>query len=85
MTGYDKKMVQISHNSGSPVSFTIEICVILNLIAVSDEFGIWNRYKTITVQPGEKKEFHFPEGFSAHWVRLVADRDCNASADFTYS
>jgi len=85
MTGYDKKKVQISHNSNGPVEFSIEICVIMNLIAVSDEFGIWNRYETLTVEPGEQKEFNFPDGFSAHWVRLVADKDCNASAIFTYS
>ncbi|MFW5835446.1 MAG: hypothetical protein ACOCU3_00680 [bacterium] len=85
MTGYDKKKVQISHNSSNPVEFSIEICVIMNIIAVSDEFGIWNPYKTITVQPGEQKEFHFPEGFSAHWVRLKANQDCNASAIFTYT
>ena len=85
MTGYDKKMVQLSHNSNNPVNFRIEICVILNLIAVSDKFGIWNSYKTVVVQPGEQKDFYFPDGFSAHWVRLVADRDCIASAVFTYS
>lgn len=77
--------MQISHNSSNPVEFTIEICVIMNLIAVSDEFGIWNPYKTFTIEPGEQKEFYFPEGFSAHWVRLVANKECNASAVFTYS
>lgn len=85
MTGYDRKEVQISHNAPVSVSFTYEICVILNLIAVSDEFSIWNTYETITVAPGERKVFNFPEGFSAHWVRLVADKDCSASAIFTYS
>jgi hypothetical protein len=55
----------------------------MNLIAVSDEFGIWNSYKKINVKPGEETEFSFPEGFSAHWVRLVTDKDCNASAIFT--
>ncbi len=85
MTGYDEKKLELTHNSNEPVQFTIEVNVIMNLIAVSDEFGIWNRYESIIVQPGEKKEFQFPDGFSAHWVRLVTDKDCNASASFIYS
>ena len=84
MTGYDKKKLHLSHRSSTPVEFSVDICVIMNLIAVSDEFGIWNTYKKLTVQPGEELEFSFPDGFSAHWVRLTADRDCNATAIFTY-
>ena len=57
----------------------------MNLIAVSNEFGVWNNYEKIRVKPGEEAEFSFPEGFSAHWVRLVADKDCAALAIFTYS
>lgn len=85
MTGYDQKKLELSHNKNEPVEFTIEVNVIMNLIAMSDEFGIWNRYKTIEVQPGETKEFRFPDGFSAHWARLVSDKECNASATFIYS
>jgi hypothetical protein len=84
MTGYDKKKLHLSHRSQTPVDFSIEVCVIMNLIAVSDEFGIWNTYKKLTVQPGEILEFNFPDGFSAHWVRLVINQKCNASAIFTY-
>jgi hypothetical protein len=85
MTGYDKKKLHLSHRSSTPVEFSIDICVIMNLIAVSDEFGIWNTYRKLTVKPGEELEFNFPDGFSAHWVRLTADRDCNATAIFIYS
>ena len=85
MTGYDKKKLHLSHREQVPVEFTVDVCVIMNLIAVSDEFGIWNSYRKLVVQPGEELEFDFPEGFSAHWVRLTADRDCNASAIFIYS
>ncbi|MFH5884511.1 hypothetical protein ACG2F4_09380 [Halalkalibaculum sp. DA3122] len=85
MTGYDKKSLELSHNADSPIVFTIELNVTRNFIAVSDQFGRWSSYENITVQPGDKRTFHFPEGFSAHWVRLVADKDCNASAIFTYT
>lgn len=85
MTGYDNKKLQLSHDADSPITFAIELKVIMNVIAVSDEFGDWNHYKSVTVQPGEEKEFLFPDGFSAHWVRLVANKDCRATAIFTYT
>lgn len=85
MMGYDEKKLQLSHNSSQSIRFTIEVNVIMNLIAMSDEFGIWNSYRTIEVQPGQVKEFRFPDGFSAHWVRLVTEKDCNATATFIYS
>jgi hypothetical protein len=85
MTGYDKKKLELFHDNNEPVNFTIEINGTINLIAMSDEFGIWNSYRTIEVQPGQVKEFRFPDGFSAHWVRLVADKDCNATATFIYT
>jgi hypothetical protein len=27
----------------------------------------------------------FPEGFSAHWVRIVPDTDCTATAQLFYT
>lgn len=85
MTGYDQKKLELSHDTGKPVEFTIEIKFTINLIAMSDQFGAWSSYKTIVVQPGETKEFQFPDGFSAHWVRLVTNTDCKATAIFTYT
>jgi len=29
-------------------------------------------------------EHSFPEGFSAHWVRAIADHNCRATAMFHY-
>jgi len=36
------------------------------------------------VPPGETARHEFPEGYSAHWVRLIADRPCTATATFAY-
>jgi len=40
---------------------------------------------TLTVEPGGYACHTLPAGFSAHWVRLVADRDCTATAQWHYT
>jgi hypothetical protein len=73
MTGYDKKKVTLS--SDKDVTITLEVDVDLN--------G-WHTYKTIQVTAGKKVEHIFPEGFSAHWIRASADKDCRSTVWFTY-
>jgi hypothetical protein len=47
--------------------------------------GSWHRYGTIHV-PAEGYEKHiFPDGFSAHWVRLIPQSDCQATATFFFT
>jgi hypothetical protein len=76
MTGYDEKILALGHDAAGPVIFTVEVDVIRD--------GSWLPYGKFTVQPGEKLTHRFPDGYSAHWVRLVADADCTATATFTY-
>ncbi len=71
MTGYDKKKMILSHNLDKPVIFTIE---------VDFDFNGFVKYKTIEVKPGENVEHLFPDGYSAHWLRVSVDQDCNATA-----
>ena len=75
MTGYDKKSVEFSHDSGDPVEFTVE---------VDFDHRHWVPLTTLTVQPRQPLTYKFSEGFSAHWVRLRAGKPCTASAIFTY-
>ncbi len=75
MTGFDGKCVHISHDAGREVTFHIEVDFMGH--------GKFERYASIS---GERYAQHvFPAGFSAHWVRLVADADCRASAQFHYT
>jgi hypothetical protein len=37
------------------------------------------------VQPGEVLKHVFPEGYSAHWVRVTSDAATSATAWFTYA
>lgn len=73
MTGYDKK--KISLTADKDVTITLEVDV--------DHNG-WHTYKKIKVPAGKTVEHVFPEGFSAHWVRAVADKDCVATVWFIY-
>lgn len=77
MTGFDKKTLHLTHQSKKPVSFTVEVDFLGN--------GSWVTYKTIKVAAGKYKPHVFKDGFSAHWVRITADRNCTATAYFTYT
>lgn len=76
MAGYDQKQLVLSHDASREVSIRIEVDL------AGD--GIWLRYATFPVAPGKKLTHAFPAGYSAHWIRLTADRDCKATATLTY-
>lgn len=73
---YDRKSLEIFHESDQPVSFKIEVEPIGH--------GPWMLYKEVSVQPGEKFQHKFPADFQARWIRFVADKDCVATAYLEY-
>lgn len=73
MTGYNKKKVSLS--SDKDVKITLEVDF--------DLLG-FHTYKTFRVPAGKTINYEFPKGFSAHWVRAIADKDCAATVWFTY-
>ena len=76
MTGYDQKRVELWHDAESAVEVTIQVQF--------DYHSGWQDYATLSVEPDERLEHVFPEGYSAHWVRTVCDTACTASAQFYY-
>ena len=77
MTGFDHKVVHLSHGADSRVTFTLEVDFLGD--------GSWRPYRSIEVPP-RGYEFHvFPEGFSAHWVRVRVDTRATVTAWFVYS
>lgn len=76
MAGYDRKRLEVSHNAAEAVGITVEID------PAGD--GEWLVYAKLDVPPGKPTQHEFPAGYSAQWVRLVADRSCTASATLTY-
>ena len=75
MTGYDRKRVELSHDADAEVTVTIEANV---------DHAAWHVYKTVRVAPGKAVTHEFPRRYGAHWVRVRVDRDCRATAWFTY-
>lgn len=73
MTGYDEKQLELSTDRDA--TFTIEVDF--------DHQG-WQTYKQIKVKAGEKLIHNFPDGFSAHWVRISSDVDCKATGWLVY-
>jgi hypothetical protein len=77
MTGYDAKSLRISHNADRPVVFRVEVDFLAD--------QTWSEYAHFTVAPHAEFSHDFPSGYSAHWVRLIADTDVVATATFIYT
>jgi len=73
-TGFQQKSLHI--HADKPVVVDVEIDFMGN--------GTWHRYQQIGV-PAEGYANHvFPNGFSAHWIRLTAQDNCKGTAQFFF-
>lgn len=77
MTGFDKKVLHLSHESKKAVSFNIEVDFL--------GCGAWKKYTMVKVPARGYAPHVFPDGFSAHWVRVTSNAACRASAQFHYT
>jgi hypothetical protein len=77
MTGFEHKVLHLAHDAEGPVNFTVQVDFLGE--------GSWQSYETIQVPAGGYVPHVFPTGFSAHWARVVADRECRATAWFVYT
>lgn len=75
-TGYDQKRLILSHTSQRPVRFKVE--------ADFAGTGTWNEVVVLKVGAGERREHRFPTAFGAYWLRVTADTDTTATAQFDY-
>ena len=73
---YDKKTLTLSHDSPQAIRFKMEVEPVGH--------GPWMLYKEITVEPGQKYEYVFPDSFQSRWIRFSASQDCRASALLIY-
>lgn len=76
MTNFDKKSLSIGHDGKQPVEFAVQVDVLGT--------GVWQEYTKLVVNAGETGQLDFPEGFAAHWVRLVPSAGCKVTAEFQY-
>ncbi len=78
MTGFDKKGLHLAHDAAETVTFQVEVDFLGD--------GTWKTYRHFDVQPDTGYVHHeFPGAFSAHWVRVSANKACRATAYFMYN
>lgn len=77
MTGFDKKVLHLSAERGRKTAFRVEIDFLGD--------GSWQYYDVLTVPEMGYLHHEFPDGFSAHWIRLRAEQAGTVSAYFFYS
>ncbi len=79
MTGFDKKSLHLIRHSG-----TAAATVIVEVDPVGD--GSWVEYTRLPIPEGQSYAHHtFPDGYSAHWVRLRMLGECELTAQFFYN
>jgi hypothetical protein len=76
MTGYDSKLLTLSHDSDEPVTISLQLDI------TGD--GLWKDYQSFEIPAGEQMEFKFPAFLTAYWLRVVANKDCEATAQLIY-
>ncbi|MCU0717823.1 MAG: hypothetical protein MUD03_17015 [Pirellula sp.] len=72
IAGFDEKKLSIKHSSETKTRFRIECDL------TGD--GHWVTHLEPTVEAGQTFQYAFPPGFAARWLRVTADKDCQASA-----
>lgn len=73
MTGFDKKVLHVKSDKAAAIRIQVDFL----------GNGTWEDYQRLA---GAGYRYHvFPRGFSAHWVRLVPEADCIATAEFLYT
>ncbi len=77
MTGFEHKCLHLMHDGGGAVSFTVEVDPLGD--------GTFVPYDKFTVDAGGSTHHTFPTGFSAHWLRILPDADCTATAQLHYT
>ena len=76
MTGFDKKVLHVATEDGADGGFEVEVDFLGD--------GTWRTYDYLKTDSGYAHHV-FPDGFSAHWVRIKADKACTATAYFMYN
>jgi hypothetical protein len=74
MTGYDKKTLALTVDKDCTIIVDVDI----------DHWTGYHEYKRFKLKRGRMLIYAFPEGYAAHWVRVKADMDVNATAWFVY-
>jgi len=77
MTGFDRKVVHLTNDGGGPVTVEVEVDPLGD--------GVFRSYLTVEVPAGGYRPHVFPDGFSAHWLRLRARQAGRLTAEIVYN
>lgn len=77
MTGFDKKMIHFINKGNTEVEFTIEVDVLGS--------ENWLTYRTVKVKSNGYEDFQFPDGYSAHWVRVKLNKESEVTVSLFYN
>jgi hypothetical protein len=77
MTGFEHKVLHLKHDANREVTFSVEVDFMGH--------GAFSQYAAIKVPARGYQHHCFPSGFSAHWIRVVSDVDCVATAQLHYT
>lgn len=73
---YDKRRLELVNHGDKSVTFTLE--------ADPSGDGRWFEYERFEIKAGGKCKHVFPASFQARWIRIVPDKDTEATAKFIY-
>jgi hypothetical protein len=76
MTGYDSKELKLSQRSDKTIDIEIQVDI--------SGTGCWKSYQTVQVPANRVITYHFPDAFSAYWIRFLSSSDCIATAQLHY-
>lgn len=76
MNGYDKKRMELSHTGDLRTIFYVQVDL--------TGHGHWAAYDRYEVDPYSTFKHEFPDGFAAYWIRVIVDRDVEATALLYY-
>jgi hypothetical protein len=77
MMGFEHKVLHLSHAHPGSVTFQIGVDFMGH--------GSWKTYAAVDVPANSYVPHVFPSGFSAHWVRVVSNTACVATAQLHYT
>jgi len=74
--GYDHRTLNLQNHSQQNNTFKLQI-------DLTGE-GLWVDHRQFEVAPSSSVQYTFPDALQARWVRLIANRDCQATAQLEY-
>jgi hypothetical protein len=77
MTGFDQKSLHLVSNDTRALSVAVEVDVLGD--------GSWQTHRTLRVEPHGYVHHVFPDGYSAHWLRLRAVSPGRVTAEVFYN